>query len=489
MIGALALVAALAFWDNAREARAALADFAEEQVTVASGAAVDLSARLLALQRTGRLLADLADRSGGQVPRGPYEGLYAVRVRPAGQATSAAPAEGDGLVLSVPLPDGRAVEFVAAARTVLAGLDRIERDQALVVLVQPPRLRQLHRPDGRAMADPALLEALDSQARWVRLPPARAAELGLPARTAIAGLASADGGSLGRWPIAVVASAERVRDREVRAAWRLLLAVAVACALVLAFGGAALREQGRELRLLRELAEREREERLEREERSARIVALASGVAHEISTPLGVVVGRAEQLLERAGADERSARAARIILEQAASISEVIRGFLGLARGRNPQLGEARPESVVDGARALVAHRFEKAGVRLSASAAPDLPSVRCDLRLLEHALVNLLLNACDACAPGGDVQLRAHLERSAIAFVVEDDGQGIDSETAARAAEPFFSTKPPEQGTGLGLLLASEIAKSHRGSLSIAPRAGVRGTIAQVTIPVLGAT
>ena len=482
MVTALAFVGALAFWDNAREANSALNDFAEEQVTVAASVALDVAARLASLQRAGRLLAQVADL-GGALPSS-FEGLYAVRLKGGAEPASGAPAEGDGLVFDVPLPDGRVLEFVAPASAVVSGFGRIERSHALVVLVRPPGLRQLHRPDGSALVDAELLSSLDAQARWVRLSADRAAALGLPARTAVAGLASADGGALGRWGVAAVASAERVRDRERRASWRLLLAVLVAGALVLLFGGLALREQDRELKLARQFADREHEVRLDREAKAATIVTLASGVAHEISTPLGVIVGRADQLLERIRGDERATKAAGIILEQADHIRQVIRGFLGLARGKNPLLGEVEPGRIVQGARDLVAHRFEKATVALQLEVQSELPLVRCDRRLLEHALVNLLLNACDACTAGGTVVLRAQSVDGNLAFVVEDDGAGIDAEVAARAAEPFFTTKPPDQGSGIGLALVSEIAKSHRGSLSIGPRASARGTIARVTIP-----
>src|SRR5207249_2465417 len=150
----------------------------------------------------------------------------------------------------------------------------------------------------------------------------------------------------------------------------------------------------------------------------------ASGVAHEISTPLAVIVGRAEQLAERAGESER--KPARIILEQAESIRQVIRGFLGLARGQHPQLGDARPEEIVEGARALVEHRFAQASLRLHVAVQPGLPPLRCDRRLLEHALVNLLLNACDASKPGGEVRLTAAAEDGSASFAVEDEGEGI---------------------------------------------------------------
>ncbi len=481
MVLAVAFVALLAFLDGARESQAALDDFAEEQATVAASVAVDLTARLEALARAARLIAQLADTQGAP---GTFGDLYAVRLTTGREPATGAPAEGDGLVLQVPLAEGRVVEFIAPARKILSGLQRIERPGALVVLVRPPSLRQLHRPDGTALVDELILSALERGDHLVRVPAERAAALGLPVRTALAGLARVDAGVLGRWGVAVVATAGRERDRERRASYRLVLALLVAGGLVLLFGGLALREQSKELRLARQLAEREREERLEREAKAATMVTLASGVAHEISTPLGVIVGRAEQLVERAGADERFSKGAAIILEQAESIRQVIRGFLGMARGANPQLGRVEPAQVVEAARALVAHRFEKAGVALAVSVEPALPAVRCDLRLLEHAVVNLLLNACDASAAGKTVLLSARANESFVAFVVDDEGTGIDPGVAARASEPFFTTKQADQGTGLGLAIASEIAKSHRGSLTIQPRQGKRGTTAQVAIP-----
>src|SRR5262249_42150235 len=131
----------------------------------------------------------------------------------------------------------------------------------------------------------------------------------------------------------------------------------------------------------------------------------------------------------------------------------------------------------------LVEHRFAKAGVRLTTIAAPDLPRLRCDLPMLQQALSNLLLNACDACDKGGSVEVFALSDDERISFIVTDDGVGITPEAAARATEPFFTTKAAGKGTGLGLAISSEIIKMHRGSLEITP-AGARGTRASVHLP-----
>ncbi|MGE5182417.1 MAG: sensor histidine kinase, partial [Acidobacteriota bacterium] len=131
----------------------------------------------------------------------------------------------------------------------------------------------------------------------------------------------------------------------------------------------------------------------------------------------------------------------------------------------------------------LVAHRFARARVELAVAAGDELPAVRCEPLLFKHALVNLLLNACDASPAGATVHLDVRAEGGEVVFAVTDDGDGIAPADAARAIEPFFTTKPAGKGTGLGLAIAREIASSHRGSLAIAPR-DPRGTRAQISVP-----
>jgi signal transduction histidine kinase len=88
--------------------------------------------------------------------------------------------------------------------------------------------------------------------------------------------------------------------------------------------------------------------------------ALATGIAHEVSTPLGVILGRSEQLLPKQS-DERARRAVETITEQTERIFAVVRGFLSLARGAQPALERADPISLAQAAVALVEHRFDKA--------------------------------------------------------------------------------------------------------------------------------
>jgi signal transduction histidine kinase len=307
----------------------------------------------------------------------------------------------------------------------------------------------------------------------------------------MAGIAHVDAGKLGHWGVVAVASAARERDREKRAKWRLVLGVVLASGLVLLFGGAALRRQRKGLELQRELAvanaQHERDEELQRAERVATMGTFAMGIAHEVATPLGVIVGRAEQLVGRAQGDERTTRNAQAILAQADRIQHIVRRFLDMARGGPPSLERVDPGQLVREAAASVEHRFAKTGVKLRMDVPPSMPAIHCDRELLGHAMINLLLNACEACGAGGQVELALRSDAEQVAFVVTDDGAGISHEAAARAKEPFFTTKPQGIGTGLGLAIATEIVKSHRGELTIGPNASGKGTRALIQIPTAG--
>ncbi len=448
MAFAIGAVAVTAYWDEQREFAAALKDFAGEQTVLARAIATILRAELT-------------------------EGAAA----PSDQATASSRANSEMRLRRV----FNGERFLAAVRSV-------ERPHLVRLFVRGPFSDGLATSDGAVVRSPTLDAAFSENAPSLRLTRPDAAALGLPARTAMAGLATVDVGDSGRWSIAVVASAQRERDRELFAQWRLALSVVLASGLVLAFGGLALRNQRKQMLLSQKLAiaslQSERDERLVRADKLATMGALATGIAHEVSTPLGVIVGRAEQLLAKLNGDERSKRAVEAIAEQAERIGAIVRGFLALARGDAPQMDQIDPKMLAEVSVGLVEHRFAKAGVQLIMSSADGLPQVACERRLMEQVLINLLLNACDACEPGGHVELRLIAEGQRVAFVVTDDGSGISSDAAARIMDPFFTTKPVGEGSGLGLAIANELVKHHRGTLTVAARQGHYGTRASVELP-----
>lgn len=376
-------------------------------------------------------------------------------------------------------------ELASAVAARLDGSDErsvLKLEEAGSLLVLETRDDGLHRPDGTRIESAPIADAIARGETTWRLSRAEAASIGLPPRMAVAGIAKArDGRS-----IAIVATALRVRDRERRAQSRLALGMILAAILVGGFGGAALHIQRREHTLERRLLVREvekvGEERLTRADKLATMGAFATGISHEIATPLGVIATRADMLASRADADERVSRNARTIFDQAEKIRGIIKSFLALARG------EARAQTRVDvptllaSTKRMVEHRFAAARVVLDVEET-DALSAFGEPRLLEQALVNLLLNACDVSKSGQHVRLTARVQGERVSFCVDDDGPGISDAVAGRAVEPFFTTKADGAGTGLGLAIVNEIAKHHQGRFVIAARSG-GGTTAQFDVP-----
>jgi signal transduction histidine kinase len=314
-----------------------------------------------------------------------------------------------------------------------------------------------------------------------------AATLGLPDRTAALALSGAMDRAGRTWIVAVAGTAFREPDRSMHARWRLLASFLSMGAFLFILAWWALRFQKQEMELAREIELRElgrqKDQALAQADRAATMLTLASGVAHEIGTPLGVISGRAAQLVARVHDDERNLRLTQTIQEEVEQINRTIRRFLELARGGNPRAEEFGPGDLVKAAATMVEHRFQKAGVDLVLDTPPELPGMRGDFQLLQHLLVNLLLNACDASRQGDRVEIRTRAEEGRMLLEVTDQGKGIPEALAERVLEPFFTTKPQGQGSGLGLAIAREIVRMHRGDITI-ERLQPRGTRIRIALP-----
>lgn len=372
---------------------------------------------------------------------------------------------GDG---AGPPGDARVLELLGGAR-------RLEQPGDLMVLVARPHAEGFLSTDNRIIPSKRLRTALDAGEESVQIPRDESVGFGLPRRMAIAGVARVTVPNGGTWGLVVVSSARRLRDRQLVEERRLAGTVVVVAVVAIAFGVLARRREKLEL-------EREREAALARADKMAALAALSTGIAHEVGTPLGVIVGRVEQALERTS-DERAKAALGVVLEQVDRIRRIVRGCLALARGDAPHLVPTPPASLAEHATDLVRHRFANAGIELACEVGPDLPAVACEPALFEQALVNVLLNACEATPRGGNVRLSVETRENEVRFVVEDDGKGISDETARRATEPFFSTRREEGGSGLGLTIAREIVSHHAGSLTVENRKEHRGTRATISV------
>lgn len=217
-------------------------------------------------------------------------------------------------------------------------------------------------------------------------------------------------------------------------------------------------------------------EQLRHADRLTTVGKLASGVAHELGTPLNVVSGRAKMIVRGQVQGAELTESAQAIVDQAERMTNIIKQLLGFARRRQPQHRRESLRGVVDRTLALLAPMAQKSNVECKVVHAEPEAMAEIDVSLIEQALTNLIVNAIQAMPKGGLLTIRSSEEvvsppagvsepAGTYAVVhVEDTGMGMNSEQLRHAFEPFFTTKDVGSGTGLGLSVAHGIVRDHDG-------------------------
>jgi two-component system NtrC family sensor kinase len=224
---------------------------------------------------------------------------------------------------------------------------------------------------------------------------------------------------------------------------------------------------------------------------------LVAGIAHEINNPLAFVLGHMTTVekslssvgsrLEREIADNASlpwervmsrTREARLGVERIQNLVHQLRTFSRLDEG---ELKQVNVRESVESVLTILRHRVRE---HVTLDSRVEEAQLLCFASLFNQAVMNLVANALDAVASKGNVTLASRTDDGWLELTVSDDGQGIPEAIRERIFEPFFTTKPVGEGTGLGLSITFSIAKKHGGSVSLAPAAGGRGTVATLRLP-----
>ncbi|MBI1786565.1 MAG: hypothetical protein HYR60_03300 [Acidobacteria bacterium] len=226
---------------------------------------------------------------------------------------------------------------------------------------------------------------------------------------------------------------------------------------------------------------RETQEQLIFAERLSTIGTIASGLAHELNSPLTGLRNCLRRIQREPGNEEQLLRYLATMQESAEHMHRVLNGLLDLARSRRPVLEAVALEPILDRVVLLAAHRLSEVRITARKEIHPAAALIRVDRHQLEQALLNLVLNACDSLEQrlrgqpdfSPDLLLRAARENGHIHIDVVDTGLGIDPETLPRLFDPFFTTKEPGKGTGLGLPIARNIIRQHGGDILVESRPG----------------
>jgi PAS domain S-box-containing protein len=224
------------------------------------------------------------------------------------------------------------------------------------------------------------------------------------------------------------------------------------------------------------------EQRLARSEKLELVGRLAGGIAHDIHNMLTVVTGTAEVLLEEAH-DECIRGDASAIKSAGTTAADLSRRLLEMGKSSSPNTRVDFRETL-DALEPLLT-RLLPDDVALIVDLEPDLPAVDLDAGALEQLLLNLVLNASQAIATAGTIELTVEttsLPSYGIQLAVEDDGVGMSEETVERVFEPLFTTKGDE-GTGLGLSTVARIVEDAGGTCDVESEKGL-GTCFTLRLP-----
>lgn len=235
--------------------------------------------------------------------------------------------------------------------------------------------------------------------------------------------------------------------------------------------------------ILRDLTERRlMEEQLRRTERIAELGTLASGMAHEIGTPMNVILGRAEYLMDRVR-EESVKKGLQTIIVQVERITRVMNQLLAFTRRKPPMRGPVDLKTVVENTVEMFHERLAKSRTTLELDLVPICPAVSADADQISQVLINLIMNALHAMPEEGTLQIRLEPRTDAVALSVADTGQGIPPDILGRVFEPFFTTKEFGKGTGLGLTVVKGIIDEHQGSITVQSEPG-KGTTFTILLP-----
>ncbi|HYR44173.1 MAG TPA: ATP-binding protein [Terriglobia bacterium] len=232
------------------------------------------------------------------------------------------------------------------------------------------------------------------------------------------------------------------------------------------------------------------QETMVQQEKMVGIGQLAAGIAHEMNTPLGTIIGYAqmlrEDLTEKPGAANRDdIGEIDEIIGQAGRCRDLVKNLLNFSRRSTTEKARADINDIIRRILSLVDHDFEMKGVRIHTDLDANLPRTSVNDNEIAQVILNLANNAADSMPNGGELYISTNYNdlSDEIEIAVRDTGHGIKESDRNRVFEPFFTTKEVGKGTGLGLSISYKIVQNHSGSINF-DSVMEQGTTFRVRLP-----
>src|SRR5487761_28234 len=214
----------------------------------------------------------------------------------------------------------------------------------------------------------------------------------------------------------------------------------------------------------------------------AAVGRLTSGVAHEVKNPLNAMILQVEILKSNVfGRDEAVTPQLDILSQEIRRLARVVKTFLDFARPMEINRSQTDVAGLVQEVFTLAAPQAEEQNVELILESNGDLPRLRVDRDLIKQALLNIVLNGCQAMLHGGELRVRPHAGQKTVDLEIMDQGVGIPEIDRERIFSLYYTTKPG--GSGIGLAMAYRIIQLHDGAIHFSSEVN-RGTTFRISLP-----
>ncbi|MDY7034056.1 MAG: ATP-binding protein [Thermodesulfobacteriota bacterium] len=234
------------------------------------------------------------------------------------------------------------------------------------------------------------------------------------------------------------------------------------------------------------------ERQLQQSEKLATVGELAAGIAHEVGTPLNVILGTAEFLMMETDKDDPRVEDLKVIISQSEHITRLIQQLLNFSRYNQPELKSIDINTLINEVLKLTDHQITKEKIKVVTNLQEDLPSIIGDDNQLQQVFINIIVNAVHAMSPGGKLAISTRLNTSSlpgsnnngnVQISIADTGCGVPPQNIQKIFDPFFTTKEIGKGTGLGLTVSHRIIEDHDGTIEVESIVG-KGTLFTVRLP-----
>ena len=208
-------------------------------------------------------------------------------------------------------------------------------------------------------------------------------------------------------------------------------------------------------------------------EKLAEIGRLSSGIAHEINNPLAVIAYATQLLLREEDQPEFHIELLQRVDSEVERLQALTGGLLGFSRSGVIDKTQVNLNEIIDQVLTLIGYQIQREE-HVVVKDFVDVPNILADGNQLKQVLINLIMNAVQAMENPGTLTLSTRVEDFSVQMIVSDTGAGVDESIREKIFDPFYTTKPEGEGTGLGLYLCRKIIQDHQGAITFQSQLGI---------------